>query len=136
MNRHRKNHSEAGHPIISSSSCDPGAFQTLTFYNGAADTEIKEKPSIFESCQDLLDDDASDNRLTDETPIKEELSVFNQNSSCSIRLANETPCFNKPSMRLVGSMLGMKNNGISSFEEDGLEASVDTATTSFRQLMK
>jgi len=76
--------------------------------------------------------------LSDETPIQEELSVFNQNSCSSMRKANETPCFNRPTMRLDGSVLGFKNMG--SFEEysdDGrMEESVETATTSFRQLVK
>ena len=56
-NRHRKNHSEAGQAIFSSQSCDQVAFQTLTFYNGSADAEIKEKPCMFESCEDLINDD-------------------------------------------------------------------------------
>ena len=70
----------------------------------------------------------------DETPIKEELSVFNQNSfsSSMMRLANETPCFNKPSARFGAgrSMLGGLNCG--AYTLDRLEESVDTATTSFQ----
>ena len=65
----------------------------------------------------------------DETPIKEDLSVFNQNSSSEMRFANETPCFNKPSMRF-GAGSSMLGANIREFE-DRLEESVDTATTSF-----
>ena len=60
-NRHRKNHSEAGQAMFSSQSCDQVAFQTLTFYNGSADAEIKEKPSMFESCEDLINDQDDQN---------------------------------------------------------------------------
>ena len=100
---------------------------------------------MIESCQN--DNESNNIRVEDdsedETPIKEELSVFNQTSANSITKMNETPCFNKPSMRIFGNNSSMLSNlenakGTSSFEDyqNMLEESADTDTTSFRQHLK
>ena len=100
----------------------------------------------------MKSENVDDDEAEDETPIKEELSVFNQKSSGSsdsrsssvMRLANETPCFNKPSARLaaaggacssmmLGGFLSHDDGGVASYsEQDRLEESADTATTSFQ----
>ena len=100
-------------------------------------------PVEYSNSKDIMGQQNED----DETPIKEELSVFNQDSADSVMKENETPCFNKPTMRILGNHGSMMSNfaasgkATSSFEDifksNTLEEqSVDTATTSLRQLVK